>query len=125
MAPALDFAALKTTLMTRLDPATTVARRMQSAIRAVRGTRYSVQQDFALYPTAGCSDDYASSRHFSQPGLARVYGFTIEWGKKEFQPPYAEMQQIMQEITAALLDFCLGVIATPLPSAPHAVAAPR
>ena len=39
-----------------------------------------------------------------------VYGFTIEWGK-EFQPPYAEMQKIMQEISAALLDFCLGALA--------------
>ena len=93
-----------------------LAKRMQTAIRAVRGTRYTVQQDFSLYPTAGCSDDYANSRTFADASLPKVYGFTVEWGKNEFQPPYAEMQHIMQEISAALLDFCLGVIATPLPA---------
>ena len=93
-----------------------LATRMKAAVKAVRGTSYKVQQDFALYPTAGTSDDYASSRAFANSALAKVYGFTIEWGK-EFQPPYAEMQNIMQEISAALLDFCLGVIAAPPPAA--------
>jgi murein tripeptide amidase MpaA len=86
-----------------------LAKRMQSAIKAVRGTKYGVQQDFALYPTAGCSDDYATSRSYAHPNLQKIYGFTIEWGK-EFQPPYTEMQKIMQEISAALLDFCLGAV---------------
>jgi murein tripeptide amidase MpaA len=98
--------------------AVSLARRMQSAIRAVRGTRYTVQQDFTLYPTAGASDDYAASRSFADTSLSKVYAFTIEWGK-EFQPPYVQMQQIMQEISAALLDFCLGVIATPLALTKH------
>jgi carboxypeptidase T len=99
--------------------AVSLATRMQQAVKAVRGTAYKVQQDFALYPTAGTSDDYASSRNFANAALPKVHGFTIEWGK-EFQPPYAEMQNIMQEISAALLDFCLGVIA-----APAAARAPR
>jgi murein tripeptide amidase MpaA len=87
-----------------------LAKRMQSAIQAVRGTKYAVEQDFSLYPTAGCSDDYATSRHYADHSLGKIYGFTIEWGK-EFQPPYTEMQNIMQEISAALVDFCLGVLA--------------
>jgi carboxypeptidase T len=89
-----------------------LAKRMQTAIKAVRSKKYGVEQDFSLYPTAGASDDYAASRHFSSPGQAKIYGFTIEWGT-EFQPPYTEMQHIMQEISAALLDFCLGAIAVP------------
>jgi murein tripeptide amidase MpaA len=87
-----------------------LAKRMQSAIKAVRGTKYGVEQDFSMYPTAGCSDDYANSRQYADHSLGKVHGFTIEWGK-EFQPPYTEMQHIMQEISAALLDFCLGVLA--------------
>jgi hypothetical protein len=42
----------------------------------------------------------------------KIYSYTIEWGT-EFQPPYAEMQNIIQDNTAAMLDFCLGAIATP------------
>jgi murein tripeptide amidase MpaA len=103
--------------------ATDLAKRMQSAIKAVRGTKYGVQQDFALYPTAGCSDDYAASRTYAQPGLSKIYGFTIEWGK-EFQPPYTEMQKIMQEISAALLDFCLGALAATHAAHEHKVAVP-
>lgn len=87
-----------------------LARRMRTTIKKVRGTTYGVEQDFSMYPTAGASDDYASARHAMDPHLNKVLGFTLEWGT-EFQPPYVEMQHIMQEISAALLDFCLGVIA--------------
>jgi len=89
-----------------------LARRMRDAIRAVRGKSYTVEQDFSLYPTAGASDDYATSRHLVDGTQGKVYSFTLEWGTV-FQPPYAEMQLIMQEISAALLDLCLGVIAAP------------
>jgi len=91
----------------------TLATRMRDAIQAVRGKTYTVEQDFGLYPTAGTSDDYASSRHFVDASKGRIHAFTIEWGT-EFQPPYVEMQQIMQEISAALLDFCLAAIGTPV-----------
>jgi carboxypeptidase T len=94
-----------------------LATRMQSAIQAVRGkSSYVVEQDFGLYPTAGTSDDYATSRHLVDGSKGKIYSYTIEWGT-EFQPPYAEMQNIMQEISAALLDFCLGAIATPVVAA--------
>lgn len=92
--------------------AANLATRMKNAIQAVRGKTYRVQQDFALYPTAGTSDDYATSRHFVNSGNGKIYSYTIEWGT-EFQPPYAEMQNIIQDITAAMLDFCLGAMATP------------
>jgi carboxypeptidase T len=93
-----------------------LATRMRDAIHAVRGKTYTVEQDFGLYPTAGTSDDYASSRHLVDSAKGKIYAFTVEWGT-EFQPPYAEMQNIMQEMTAALLDFCLGAIATPVTAA--------
>ena len=88
-----------------------LATRMKNAIKAVRGKAYTVQQDFALYPTAGTSDDYATARSWLDPTRSKVYSFTIEWGT-EFQPPYTEMSKIIQDITAAMLDFCLGAVAT-------------
>jgi carboxypeptidase T len=97
---------------------TKLARRMRDAIKAVRGKTYTVEQDFGLYPTAGTSDDYATSRHFVDTSKGRIYSFTIEWGT-EFQPPYTEMQRIMRDISAALLNFCVGAVATPV-STPRA-----
>jgi hypothetical protein len=59
-----------------------------------------------LYPTADTSDDYAYSRHFVDSTKQKVIAYALEWGT-EFQPPYTEMQNIIQEITSGLLSFCL------------------
>ncbi|MBV8219143.1 MAG: hypothetical protein JO325_11815, partial [Solirubrobacterales bacterium] len=91
-------------LATALDLANT----FQAGIQALRGTNYTVKPAFNLYPTAGTSDDYAYSRHFVNPSLENVISYTLEWGT-EFQPPYSEMQNIIQEITCGLLAFCLRV----------------
>jgi hypothetical protein len=84
---------------------------MRDAIKAVRGRTYTVMQALSLYPTAGNSDDYAYSRHLVDPTKPKVYSYTIEWGRADnptpFHPPYPEMKRIIQEITAALLQFCV------------------
>lgn len=84
---------------------------MQAAILAVRGHKYTVMQSMSMYPTAGASDDYAYSRHLSNASKPKISSYTIEWGSRDndtpFHPPYSEMKQIIQEITAALLQFCL------------------
>lgn len=88
-----------------------LARQMRSAIQAVRGRSYTVMQSMSLYPTAGTSDDYAYSRHLVDPSKPKVFSYTIEWGSGDnetpFHPPYPEMKQIIREITAALLQFCV------------------
>lgn len=88
-----------------------LANGMRDAIKAVRGRTYSVMQSIGLYPTAGTSADYAFSRHILDSTKAKVYSYTIEWGSKTnqtpFHPPYPEMKKIIEEITAALLDFCI------------------
>jgi len=96
------------------DRATAVglANRMRDAIKAVRGTRYATKQAFALYPTAGTSDDYAYSRHLTDPAKPKIYAYTIEWGQT-FHPPYAEMTDIIAEITAGLVEFALAALITP------------
>lgn len=94
--------------------ASALAHRLASSIRAVRGRPYEVESSFALYPTAGTSTDYAFSRHLVDQSKEKVYSYTIEWGSPDnptpFHPPYAEMQSIIKEVTAGLLDFCLGVL---------------
>jgi carboxypeptidase T len=86
--------------------------RMRDAIQSVRGETYAVGPSGSdLYVTAGTSDDYGFSRHIVDHSKQKILPFTIEWGL-EFQPPYSEMQNIIQDITAALLDFCLGVLDT-------------
>jgi murein tripeptide amidase MpaA len=88
-----------------------LAKQMRTAIQAVRGRDYTVMQSMSLYPTAGTSDDYAYSRHLADPSKPKILSYTIEWGSPNnptpFHPPYPEMKQIIQEITAALLQFCL------------------
>ena len=88
--------------------AITLANAFSAGIQAVRGTSYLVEQSVGLYPTAGASDDYSYSRHFVDGSKRNVLAYTLEWGT-EFQPPYSEMQNIIQEITSGLLAFCLWV----------------
>lgn len=89
-----------------------LANRMRNAIQAVRGRTYTVQQSFTLYPTAGTTTDYATSRCYVDPSKEKVNAYTLECGTTFF-PPDAERQQIIREVTAGLLDFCLGVLDMP------------
>lgn len=92
--------------------AVNLANKMKAAIAGIRGRQYKVEQSMSLYPTAGTSDDYAFSRHILDAKKAKVYSYTIEWGSASnptpFHPPYPEMQKIIQEITAALIAFCIA-----------------
>jgi murein tripeptide amidase MpaA len=85
-----------------------LAKRMEQAIAAVRGRSYEVRQSCGLYPTSATSDDYAFSRHLVGPDKAKIYPFTIEFGD-EFVPPFEEMKKIIQDVGAALTEFCWAV----------------
>jgi len=91
-----------------LPPRVDLANAFSAGIQAVQGTTYLVEQSVGLYPTAGASDDYFYSRHFVDGSKRNVMAYTLEWGT-EFQPPYAQMQNIIQEITSGLLAFCFWV----------------
>jgi len=90
------------------DTAIAIANAFHDGIQAVRGKNYTVKPSANLYPTAGTSDDYAYSRHFVDGSKQNIISYTLEWGL-EFQPPYAEMQSIIQDITSGLLAFCLSI----------------
>jgi murein tripeptide amidase MpaA len=83
----------------------TLAREMNTALNAVRGRNYTVQQSVGLYPTSATADDYAFSRHQVDGALGRLYAFTIEFGQ-EFVSPYAEMRNIIADVAAALTELC-------------------
>lgn len=85
---------------------------MRNAIQAVRGRIYAVQQSFNLYPTAGTSTDYASSRCYVNPGKVKIHAYTLECGTTFF-PSDTERQEIIKEVTAGLLEFCLGILELP------------
>ncbi len=84
-----------------------LGKRMNVALSAVRGSKYTVKQSVGLYPTSGTSDDYALSRHFVDPKRALIYAFCVEFGK-EFIPPYSEMSNIIKDLGAAMTELCLA-----------------
>lgn len=77
----------------------------RDALQAVRGKNYVAKPGFDLYPTSGASDDYTYSRHFADPSKGKAYAYTVEWGT-EFQPAWAEMELIIQDVCAGLVAFC-------------------
>lgn len=80
----------------------TVGNAVRDSMAAVRGRSYTVQQGILLYPTSATVHDYAYSRHLVQAADRKVMGFTIETGR-EFQPPWAEAEQIIEEVQAGLV----------------------
>lgn len=90
-----------------LKIAVELAERMNDAVRAVRGVDYGVQPAYGLYPTSGTSDDYAYSRHLTDPTATKVFGYTIECGDS-FQPAFSEAEQVIQEVSTALLALALS-----------------
>lgn len=75
----------------------------------VRGKYYVAKPAFSLYPTSGTNDDYAYSRHLSNPALSKTLGFTVEWGT-EFQPPWTEMEEIIKDVCAGLMGLGLKAL---------------
>lgn len=85
-----------------------------AAVKAVRGQNYVGKQAFELYGTSGAVDDYSYSRHFAQLGKPLVYGFTLEYGLEDqtsealdFHPASSEMNNIIADVDAGLMKFCL------------------
>lgn len=76
----------------------------------VRGRYYVAKPAFSLYPTSGANNDYAYSRHFADPAFSTALGFTVEWGT-EFQPDWAEMQEIIKDVCAGLMGLGLKALA--------------
>ena len=87
------------------------------AVRGVRGQDYARIQCFDRVtpgagdrhsPMSGTSIDYAYSRHLVDPDLSTVYGLAIEFGLTgDPQPPVAEMELILADVSAGMVELCL------------------
>ncbi len=72
----------------------TVATRVADAIRAVRGSNYTLKTIYQVYngTTTGTSTDYVYSRHIGNPTLRKTFAFAFETGpdtgndRLSFQP---------------------------------------
>jgi murein tripeptide amidase MpaA len=78
------------------------------AVKAVRGTVYTVGQSYDLYATSGAGDDYAYGRHTANNERNKIFGFTVEFGKDEFQPQWDEMEKIITEVSSGMVALCLS-----------------
>ena len=85
--------------------------RMNSGIVAAGGPSYTVEPSFNLYPTSGTSTERAFKQWFLDRAKGKVHGYTVEWGT-EFQPPWATMDQIADQVCAGLMEFFLGILDT-------------
>jgi murein tripeptide amidase MpaA len=85
-----------------------LAQIMGSTIKDVDGDSYDIGPAFSLYATSGASDDYAYSRHRVNSSSGRVLGFTVECGH-DFQPEDAARENVIREVSAALVAFAAGV----------------
>jgi len=103
-----------------------IGTRMRHAVQSVNGRTYTLQQGAQLYGTSGTSDDWSFARHILDPARPVIYPYTIEFGRERpndvaasFHPPYADMEKIIDEVVAGLLEMCLAgldLLATePLP----------
>lgn len=89
--------------------------KIKVSIKSVRGTDYAVKQSIGLYPTSGCSHDYFYSRHFVKSTERKILAYTIETGKQQpgqnpFAIPFSQAEEIIPEVSAGLIEFCLASI---------------
>jgi murein tripeptide amidase MpaA len=86
-----------------------LANAFTKSLAEVRGTLYQAKPGFSLYPTSGTNDDFAYSRHIVNPSKSKSLSFTVEWGTT-FQPPWAEMQEIIKDVDAGLIGLGLEAL---------------
>ena len=92
-----------------LSDLTRLANAFTRSLAEVRGKYYVAKPGFSLYATSGTNDDYAYSRHLADPSKSKALSFTVEWGT-EFQPPWAEMQEIVKDVTSGLIGLGLEAL---------------
>lgn len=111
--------------------ADTIAVKIRDAMNAVRGRTYLAKQAVGLYPTAGASDDYAFARHIVQPGMSKMFGYTVEFNFSTdgnlANPPTdpflatadpAIYDLTLRDVIPGLIAFCLQINRIEIPGIP-------
>ncbi|WP_303319157.1 M14 family zinc carboxypeptidase [Flavivirga abyssicola] len=91
-----------------------MANAMSNAIQNAHGNTYDIQVPFEGITVAGASADYMNSRSYVDANLQKVHGFGMECGSGGTQPDLIKRVEIIEEVTAGLIQFCIE--ATNLPS---------
>jgi murein tripeptide amidase MpaA len=87
----------------------TLAQRFVRDAAKVCGTTFACGPAFQGAPYSGTSHDYVYSRQFRQPPGGRVLSFYVEWGD-EMQPTWLRMEDVIKEVSAGLIGFCLETL---------------
>ncbi|KAI9650856.1 hypothetical protein NHQ30_000891 [Ciborinia camelliae] len=93
-----------------------VALNIGAGMSAAAGREYKVIPAAELYPTSGSSDDYAYSRHFSDPTKSVVHSYTVEFGfgnqaaSCPFYPTKSQHNNNMAEIGAGYMELLLSAV---------------
>lgn len=91
-----------------------VTQRLNGALGQVRGKVYTPGPGATtLYIVSGSSKDYMYARHIADPAKRKIDAYLFEWGQ-QFQPPFAEMSNIILDVSAALIELCLVAQDLPL-----------
>lgn len=99
-----------------LDIHQTLVSRMGTGLTAFRGSVYTEGPiGETMYLVSGTSTDYAFSRHLAQRRRNKIHSFLIEWGLADtFHPPFSEMQLIIREVAAGLIELLTAAADMPL-----------
>jgi carboxypeptidase T len=95
-----------------LDMYLDLGNKMLNAIINVRNNNYTLQQSALTGLTSASSDDYCYSQSYIHPNDRRIMSYTLETAN-EFQPDFFEEgSDVIKEVSAGLLQFCLSLIET-------------
>lgn len=98
-----------------------VTDKMVSSMLAVGGAKYTNYAAVGLYPTSGCSNDYAMGRYYGNMscGASRMFGLTIEFGAPSkafptcpFYPSLEEYHRNVRQVGAGFLEMMLQAAGT-------------
>ncbi|KAM0246209.1 hypothetical protein ACHAQJ_010300 [Trichoderma viride] len=92
----------------------TAANRIAAGLTGGGGRTYTAFQSANLYPTSGASDDYAYSRHFSDPTKNLIHSFTVEFGFANnaascpFYPTVSQYNSNLRATSAGFMELLLA-----------------
>lgn len=89
-----------------------LATKMARAFSAVRNRAIPIAPAFGLYPMSGTIIDYAYARQFDVGTRPKIHGFLIECDDR-LHPPWSVTAPIVDEVCAALFEFCSNVHGAP------------
>ncbi|KAL7783642.1 Zn-dependent exopeptidase [Trichoderma ceciliae] len=92
----------------------TAANRIASGLTGGGGRTYTAMQSANLYPTSGASDDYAYSRHFTDPSKNLIHSYTVEFGFANnalscpFYPTVSQYNANLKATSAGFMELLLS-----------------